>query len=91
MLIITATIVRRAKRINSDIQIIDILSDDPADWSATESPGDELAEMVTTVLTVAVLVTDCTSVLVVMVVDVTVDVMVSVTAQVPVRVKCSIR
>ena len=63
---------------NSDIQIIDKLSDDPADCSPNdESPGDELAdtvlvtvialgvaEMVTTVLTV------------------------SVTAQVPVRVKC---
>ena len=42
MLIITATMVRRAKRINSDIQIIHALSDDPADWS----PGDELADTV---------------------------------------------
>ena len=107
MLIITATIVRRAKRMKSDIQIIDMLSDDLGDSSPTDgSPGDELAdtvlvtvislgmaEMVTTVLTVAVVVTDCTSVLVlvVMAVDVTVNVVVSVTAQVPVRVKCSIK
>ena len=61
----------------SDIQIIDVLSGDPADCSPTGSSGDEfmdtvfvtviamgVAEMVMTVLTVAVLVTDCTSVLV---------------------------
>ena len=89
MLIITVTIVRRAKRINSDIQTIDTLSDDPADWSPTDgSPGDELAA---TVL-VTVVVTDCTSVLVlvVMAVDITVDVVVSVTAQVPVRVNLNV-
>ena len=75
---------------NSDIQMIDMLSDDPADWSATESPGDEMAGTVfVTVITlgVAVLVTDCTSVAA----DVTVVAVVLVTAQVPVRVKCSIR
>ena len=74
---------------NSDIQIIDTLSDDPADCSPTESPGDELtdtvfvtvialgvAEMVTTVLTVAVLVTDCTSVLVLVAMEVNVELMI---------------
>ena len=90
---------------NSDIQIIDVLSDDPSDCSPIESAGDELAdavfvtvialgvaEMVTTVLNnVAVLVTDCTSLLtlVTMVVDVelmsrvliTTDMVVSITAQ----------
>ena len=91
---------------NSDIQIIDMVSDDPVDCSPTEPPGDEMAdtvlvtvitlgvaEMVTTLLTVAVVVTDCTSVLVlvVMAVDVTVDVVVLVTSQVPVRVKCCIK
>ena len=70
---------------NRDIQIIDMLSDDPADCSPAGSSGNEfmqtvfitvialgVAGMVTTVLTVAVLVTDCTSVivLVAMVVDV---------------------
>ena len=58
----------------SDIQIIDMVSDDPAECSSIWSPGDELAdtvfvivitvgvaEMVTIVLTVAVLVTVCTS------------------------------
>ena len=77
MLIITATIVRRAKRMNSDIQIINTLPDDPGDCSSTGFPGDELveivfvtvialgvAEMVTTVLEIASLVTNCTSVLV---------------------------
>ena len=74
---------------NSDIQIIDTLFDDPADSSPTKSPGDEMvdtlfvtvitlgvAEMVTTVLTVAVVVTDCTSmlVLVAMAVEVVVEV-----------------
>ena len=76
---------------NSDIQIIDALSDDPADCSPTESPGDELAdtvfvtvitvgvaEMVTTVLTVAVLVTDCTSMLVLVLVLVAIAVVVDV-------------
>ena len=71
MLIITATIVRRAKRMNSDIQIIDTLPDDHADCSPVWSSGDEftdavfvivitmgVAEMVTTVLAVTVLVTD---------------------------------
>ena len=69
---------------NSDIQIMEKLSDGPADCSPTDgSPGDELAdtvlvtvialgvaEMVTTVLFVSVIVTDCTSVIVAMVVDV---------------------
>ena len=89
MLIITAAIVRRAKRMNSDIQIIDTcaLSDDSADCSPTWSPGDELTdtvfvtvitvgvvEMVTIVLTVAVFVTDCTSVLVLVAMVVVVEV-----------------
>ena len=40
---------------NSDIQIIDVLSDDPADCSPTWSPGDELADTVfVTVITVGV-------------------------------------
>ena len=73
---------------NSDIQIIDMLSDDPDDCSPTDgSLGDELAdtvfvtvialgmaEMVTTVLTVAVLVTDCTSMLVLVMMAVEVEV-----------------
>ena len=114
MLITTATIVRREKRMNSDIQIIGTLSDDLVDCSPIWSPGDEfmdtvfitvialgVADMVTTLLMVAVLFTDCTSVLVlvVMVVDVelmicklvTTDVVVSITAQESVRVQCSIR
>ena len=61
---------------NSNIQIIDTLSDDPADCSPNSD------ELVDTVLV---------TVMVVMAVDVTVVVVVSVTAQVPVRVKCSIR
>ena len=88
MIIITATIVRRAKRINSDIQIIDVPSDDPADWSTTGCSGDELVE---TVLVIVVVTTRTTVlVLVVMAVDVNVVVVVLVTSQVPVRVKCSI-
>ena len=88
MLIITATMVRRAKTMNSDIQIIDMLSDDPADCSSIWSPGDELAETVfvtviamgvtwtvTTVLMVAVVVTDCTSVLVLVAMAVEVELM----------------
>ena len=69
---------------NSDIQIIDVLSeDDPNDCCPSASSDDEftdtvfvtvialgMAEIVTTVLTVAVFVRDSTSVLVVMVVDV---------------------
>ena len=46
MLTITATIVRKAKRMNSDIQIIHVLSDDLADCSPTGSPSDELADTV---------------------------------------------
>ena len=77
---------------NSDIQIIDMLSDDPADCSPTGSSGDELkdmvfvtviavgvAEMVTTVLTIAVLVTDCTSMLVLVLVVIAVVVEVELT------------
>ena len=56
MLIITATIVRRAKRINSDIQIIHMPSDDPADWFTTGSSGDELADTVLVTVTVVVVV-----------------------------------
>ena len=91
MLIVTATIVRRAKRMNSDIQIIHTLLDDPADCSPTESPGDEFMdtvfvtvifvgvdEMVTTMLMVAVLVTDCTSVLVLVAMVVDVELMICV-------------
>ena len=87
MLIITATILRRAKRMNSDIQTTDMLSDNPADCFPTGSSGDEfmdtvfvtvmamgVAELVTTMLTVAVLVTDCTSVLVLVVIAVVVEV-----------------
>ena len=82
MLIITATIVRIAKRMKSDIQIIHKLSDNPVDCSSTVSSGDDLAdmifvtviivgvaEMVTVVLTVAVLVIDCTSHVAVLVCD----------------------
>ena len=81
---------------NSDIQIIHVLSDAPADCSLTDgSPGDELAdtilvtvialgvaEMVTTVLTVAVFVTDCTSVLVLVLVVIAVVVVVELTSSV---------
>ena len=56
MLIITATIVRRAKRINSDIQIIDVPSDNSADWSTTGSSGDESADTVLVTVTVVVVV-----------------------------------
>ena len=72
---------------NSDIQITDTLSDDSADCSPAGFPGNELtetvfvtvitvgvAEMVTIVLTIAVLVTNCTSVLVLVVIAVVVKV-----------------
>ena len=79
MFIVTATIVRRRKRTNSDIQIIDVLSeDDAADCCPGVCSSDEfmdtvfvtvialgVAEIVTTVLTVSVFVSDSTSVLVV--------------------------
>ena len=83
MLIDKATIVRRAERMNSDIQTDNVLSHDPVvGCCPRESLGDEftdmvlvtvialdVAEIVTTVSTVAVVVSDCISV-VVLVVDV---------------------
>ena len=57
MLTSTATIVKIAKRMNSDIQIIHMLSDDPADCSPIWSPGDELAVVVDVTVDVVVLVT----------------------------------
>ena len=67
---------------NSDIQIIDVLSDDPADCCPGGCSGDKfvdtvfvtvitlgVAEIVTTVLTIAIFVSDSTSVLVVVEVE----------------------
>ena len=89
---------------NRDIQMIHMLSDNPADCSPIWSPGDELvdtvfvtvistgmAEMVTTVLTVAVVVTDCTSVLVLVAMAVEVELMIAVLVSTSVLVLVSTR
>ena len=87
-----AMIVRTRNRMNRDIQTSVVLSEhDSADCPSRAGSGDELAdtvfvtvialgvaEMVTTVLTIAVLVTDCTSVLVLVVMVVDVELMISV-------------
>ena len=87
MLIVTATIVKRAKRMQSDIQTNNVLSRDPAGCCPEESLGGEftgtvlvivialdMAERVTPVSKVAVVVSDCILVVVlgvdVMMVDV---------------------
>ena len=54
---------------NSDIQIIDMLSDNPSGCSPIWSPGDELADTAC-VIVIIVAVTEMVTVLVAMVVDV---------------------
>ena len=81
MFIATAAIVRRVKRMNNDIQVIHVLSDDPSDCCPSGCSGDEftdtvfvpvitpgVTEIVTIVITVAVFVSNNTSVVVVVVV-----------------------